>query len=766
MLFTFTLKRCASITFLLLFTITASAQTPLADADTLQPGVLIEGYQLDKDYDKLVQLVPGQTPNKAYIVPEIFFWHPWHEGFNGLENQFLLFASGYLNVTNPGEYSFKLWCDDGAKLYINDQLIINNDGVHPVTVQEGSAILNVGLNRFRIEYFQAAWWKALMLEWAPPGQSFFSTVPSTAFLHQPAVLVTSPGIKRVLDDTQRPGNGLPLAELHPSYDVATVREQTFKPAVSGMDFLSDGRLVISTFGENNVYVVENIQNDGPYHFKQIASGLSDPLGLKVIDDEIFIIEKGRLLKLVDHDGDDVADEYRTVSSGWGNTGNFHEFENGLVYDGSYLYATLTVAIDFFGNSSSNQHPDRGKVIKIDPETGDYTFVASGLRSPNGVGTGATPGVYVTDNQGDWLPANKLIYVQEGAFYGHRDVDPVGTAGLEVTPPVLLLPHGDIANSPGQPVPMYDEPYRGQMLFGDVTYGGITRAFVEEVNGVKQGAAFRFTQGLEAGINRAVWGPDGALYLGGIGGEGNWGQPGKLKYGLQRLKYNGKAVFDLLAVRARTDGFEMEFTQPLPFGVGETDASYQLRQWTYNPTTDYGGAPVDEGVINVKAVHMDGNRRRVFIETGSQAKKGYVMHVRVRDDVVNSEGTLLWNAEAWYTLNEIPASNGGVDALSRDNPALAITPPPTSKAANAAYAFKVYPNPITSVVTIDCSDSQLTPLEALIINEQGTTVAVVPLQGLGDQRYLVPMTAIDAGLYYLQIRSAEGKVSSPRRLLKK
>ena len=112
--------------------------------------------------------------------------------------------------------------------------------------------------------------------------------------------------------------------------------------------------------------------------------------------------------------------------------------------------------------------------------------------------------------------------------------------------------------------MQDGPYKGQMLHGDVTHGGIKRDFLEKVNGEYQGAVFRFTQGLEAGVNRLCWGPDGALYIGGIGMVGGWSWKEK-QYGLQRMKYNGKPTFEMLAVRAKPQGFEIEFTDALEAG---------------------------------------------------------------------------------------------------------------------------------------------------------------------------------------------------------
>lgn len=109
-----------------------------------------------------------------------------------------------------------------------------------------------------------------------------------------------------------------------------------------------------------------------------------------------------------------------------------------------------------------------------------------------------------------------------------------------------------------------------------------------MNGQLQGCVFRFIQGLEAGVNRIAWGPGGDLYVGGIGNPGNWGQTGKLKYGLQRLAFNNKSTFEMLAVRAKSNGMEIEFTEP----VMETDAwninNYEVKQWYYKPTIEYGG----------------------------------------------------------------------------------------------------------------------------------------------------------------------------------
>ncbi len=169
-----------------------------------------------------------------------------------------------------------------------------------------------------------------------------------------------------------------------------------------------------------------------------------------------------------------------------------------------------------------QLPDRGRTIKISPD-GSFESVNFGLRTPNGIGVGVDDEMFVLDNQGQWLPANKLIHVRPGDFNG------MGWGWLDqsapmprMVPPAIWLPENEIGNSPSEPVLITKGTYQGQMLHGDVTHGGIKRDFLEKINDKYQGAVFRFSQGFAAGVNRLRWGPDGALYVGQVGmAPGGW-----------------------------------------------------------------------------------------------------------------------------------------------------------------------------------------------------------------------------------------------------
>jgi len=460
-------------------------------------------------------------------------------------------------------------------------------------------------------------------------------------------------IKKAPDKYVKPGFGAALEGVHPSYDVTTIHKSDFKPRVGGLAFLPDGGLLVTTWDSiGAVYLLKGVEtgDTNKITVKRIASGLQEPLGITVVDGKIFVLQKPELTELIDLDGDEIIDEYRTICNAWGVSGDFHEFAFGLVYKDGYFYANLSLAMRLMSNEK--QKPDRGKTIKIGMD-GSYEWINYGLRQPNGIGLGPDGEIFETENQGEWIPCNKLIHVRRGDYFGMPwGILPDSVSSPPpITQPAIYLPEDEIANSPSQPVLMQDGPYKGQMLHGDVTHGGIKRDFLEKVNGEYQGAVFRFSQGLEAGVNRLCWGPDGALYIGGIGMVGGWSWKEK-QYGLQRIKYNGKITFEMLAVRAKPKGFEIEFTDALKANRNIPASDFLIQQWWYHPTPDYGGPKMDMEKLKVTHVTISEDRKRVFLEI-SGLKKEHVVYLRIPEYLQSAGGQSLWSSEAWYTLNNIP-----------------------------------------------------------------------------------------------------------------
>lgn len=81
----------------------------------------------------------------------------WREGFPGVTRRFEWFAINYTGrfwIDAPGRYGFALLSDDGANLYIDDQLVIDNDCLHPPAVRAARVTLSGGIHRIRLPYFQ------------------------------------------------------------------------------------------------------------------------------------------------------------------------------------------------------------------------------------------------------------------------------------------------------------------------------------------------------------------------------------------------------------------------------------------------------------------------------------------------------------------------------------------------------------------------------------------------------------------------------------
>jgi cytochrome c len=163
--------------------------------------------------------------------------------------------------------------------------------------------------------------------------------------------------------------------------------------------------------------------------------------------------------------------------------------------------------------------------------------------------------------------------------------------------------------------------------------------------------------MEAGVNRHVWGPDNAVYIGGIGSTGNWRHDRKLWYGLQRIKYNEKPTFEMLAVRAKTNGLEIEMTQPLAAGIGTNALKYTVKQWWYKPTAEYGGPKMDLENLGIESIRISEDRKKIFLELDGM-KEGHVVYLKLPNDWTNDENQNLWSTEAWYTLNNIPKNTPG------------------------------------------------------------------------------------------------------------
>jgi cytochrome c551/c552 len=455
-----------------------------------------------------------------------------------------------------------------------------------------------------------------------------------------------------------------LGAVHPSFTLENFAPEGFEPKIGGMDFRSDGKMVLVSWDLDGAIYLIDPQAPAEKRVQRIGEGLHEPLGLTVVDDRIFVLQKQELTELIDHNGDEIIDEYRAINYNWVANPNFHSFAFGLLHKDDAFYFLLSICVLPGGASCPDQKPMQGKLLEVD-EQGNVETYASGFRTPNGIAWGMNGEIYVTDNQGDWLPASKLVEVRRGDFYGSRAVPDENIFAQVEEPPAVWLPQDEVGNSPTQPLVMEEGPYAGQLIHGDVYNGGIKRIFLEQVGERPQGAVFHFSAGFQGAVNRLERGPDGAIYVGEVGNPPNWGEYGKPWHGFEKLSWEDNKAFEILAVRAKAGGFELELTQPVAEALTLANEDLLVRQWFYHPNEQYGGPKYNETTLAVGKLELSSDRRRIWAQIPG-LKEGHIVYLRLNDKLQSAAGNNLWTAEAWYTLNTIPQAIDE-EAVSENTP---------------------------------------------------------------------------------------------------
>ena len=96
---------------------------------------------------------------------------------------FAFVFKGHIKVPQDGTHTFYLSSNDGSQFYLNDKLVINNDGAHNTKEESITVSLKKGLHKLNIHYFQLGGNANLKLEWS--SDSFEKIeIPPTVFFHE------------------------------------------------------------------------------------------------------------------------------------------------------------------------------------------------------------------------------------------------------------------------------------------------------------------------------------------------------------------------------------------------------------------------------------------------------------------------------------------------------------------------------------------------------------------------------------------------------
>jgi hypothetical protein len=314
-------------------------------------------------------------------------------------------------------------------------------------------------------------------------------------------------------------------------------------------------------------------------------------------------------------------------------------------------------------------------MKVTPN-GELVPVCAGMRSPAGIGVNRAGDVFYTDQQGNWVATNTLHHMRKGAFFHH--VEALASMGLpgspiqgvkaipnglpfpeaikqmpQLKPPAVWFPYKKAGQSTTDV--MLDNsggkfgPFDGQFFVGEFTQAAINRVFLEQVDGEYQGACFPFREGFASAVLRLAQGTDGSVFVG-LTNRG-WSSLGTASYGLQRLVWTGKTPFEIKEMRAKPDGFELVFTQPVDPKTAMDPRSYQMKSYTYTYHSSYGSDEILNRELPIEQITVSEDGTRVHLKVNN-LRELYV-HELVAAGVKNKAGQSLLHPQAYYTLNKIP-----------------------------------------------------------------------------------------------------------------
>src|SRR5262249_21204752 len=124
------------------------------------------------DQSARIPELKGRTPSGALYVNSLDIpKQSFTGGFAGIASRTTWFAiryDGHFTVAAPGNYAFELVSDDGSNLYIDNNLVIANDGQHPSQTVVANVNLGAGKHHIRVDYMQGAGDVELRLLVTPP----------------------------------------------------------------------------------------------------------------------------------------------------------------------------------------------------------------------------------------------------------------------------------------------------------------------------------------------------------------------------------------------------------------------------------------------------------------------------------------------------------------------------------------------------------------------------------------------------------------------
>jgi hypothetical protein len=424
---------------------------------------------------------------------------------------------------------------------------------------------------------------------------------------------------------------------------------------SGFDFFSGGKRAAVCSVSGDVWVVDGIDDSlAKLTWKRFATGLFQPLGLKIVDDKVYVLGRDQITRLHDLNKDDEADFYENFNNDVCITAEYHEFALNLETDskGNFYFTKG-------GNLGEARHPHHGTLIRVSKDGSKLEVVGTGLRAPNGLGIGPNDEITTADNEGNWVPSSRVNLHKPGGFYGHVFTSHTKVKPTTYDPPLFWLPHTyDLDNSSGGQVWVTSDkwgPLSGRMLHTSYGACALFAVMHETVDGVAQAGTWKFPLKFDTGIMRGRFNKrDGQLYLTGLV---VWQSKGARQGGLHRVRYTGKPARMPLDMHVKTNAIEITFADAIDPSTATDLDNYSIEQWNYKWTQNYGSPefsvanPDKKGhdKVEIQSARLGADGKTLTLEIpGLQP----VMQMRIKYNLKTRDGSVM-ASEIHNTINKVP-----------------------------------------------------------------------------------------------------------------
>ena len=384
---------------------------------------------------------------------------------------------------------------------------------------------------------------------------------------------------------------------------------------SGIDFFGDGSIAACTW-DGDVWHIQILEDKMTLRWQRIASGLFQPLGLKIVNEKIHLTCRDHLTVLQDLNGDGEIDFYECLNNDHQVTEHFHEFAMGLQIDaeGNFYYA------------KSGRHalpavvPHHGTLLRVSRDGSTTEILATGFRAANGVCMNPDGSFIVTDQEGFWNPKNRINWVTidphakpkfYGNMFGYHDITDTADSAME--PPLCWITN-KFDRSPAELL-WVDSMKWGGLNGGllNLSYGNgkVFLVLHEEVAGVQQGGMIALPiPAFPTGVMRGRFRPqDQELYLCGMfAWAGDATSPG----GIYRLRATGNPIVLPTALQAKESGLYLTFPEAIdPKSIGSEQVKIQT--WSLKRSEKYGSDHYNRQELQVRGTSLSADGKTIQID---------------------------------------------------------------------------------------------------------------------------------------------------------